>query len=379
MAEQYREGKARFYASECTNLSAKLPVFYNPVMKLNRDVAVWVVKTLITKDVNNVPHEDVTSFGYTCSDSSKPNACRYKPKSICLGMEASGVRAVRMALEADAENIIANDASKDAFEAMQKNIELNNITNAVKASNKDVKQLLAEGNLYDYIDIDPFGTPVYYAESAINALSKNGVLAVTATDTSCLCGRFVNACIKKYSSRPLNNGFNKETGVRILVWKMQEIALKQGKVLLPIFAHSSNHYMRAYLKQVPLKEEDIKTKQGYILYCHKCLNRYVSQVMEGECCNTKMAYAGPLWLGSLWDKELLDEFSLIPHIREESLIDVPWHYDVHKVAKAYKKEAVKMDYLINALQKNGFKASRTHFKPEGVRTDADINSIASLL
>lgn len=348
MAEQYIEGKARFYASECVNLSAKLPVFYNPVMKLNRDIAVWIVKKL-------------------------------KPQSICLGMEASGVRAIRMALEAGAKNIIANDASRAAFEAMQNNIELNNVGNAVKAYNKDVKKLLAEGNLYGYIDIDPFGTPVYYAESAIKALADKGILAVTATDTSCLCGRFVNACIKKYSSRPLNNEFNKETGTRILIWKMQEIGLNQGKVLLPVFAHSSNHYMRVYLQYLPLAEKKIEQQHGYILYCHKCLNRYSSNKPEGICCNNKMSYAGPLWLGRLWENGLLDEFTLIPHIREESKIEVPWHYDVHRIAKAYTKEAVKMDYLITALKENGFKASRTHFKPEGIKTNASVADISALL
>ncbi len=347
MLNLYTEGKARFYASECNNLSSKLPVFYNPVMKLNRDVAVWIVKKL-------------------------------KPKSICLGMEASGVRAVRIALEAGAKNIIANDAGKEAFEAMQENIELNNVGNAVKAYNMDIKNLLAERELYDYIDIDPFGTPVYYAESAIKTLAENGVIAVTATDTSCLCGRFVNACIKKYSSRPLNNEFNKETGARILVWKMQKIGLRQGKVLLPVFVHSSNHYIRVYLQQVNMQKEHIKEQQGFILYCYKCLNRAIPPKPEGLCCNQKIAYAGPLWLGRLWDKKLLDEFTLIPYIREESAVNVPWHFDVHRIAKAYKKEAVKIDYLINSLQENGFKASRTHFKPEGIKTDAGIKQIAAL-
>lgn len=340
----YTEGKAKFYASECSNLSSKTAVFYNPAMKLNRDIAIWIVKKL-------------------------------NPKSICLGMEASGVRAIRLALEANASNIIANDISRAAFETMQRNIELNNAGSAIKAGNKDVKELFSQGALYDYIDIDPFGTPVYYAEPAIKALNANGVLAVTATDTSCLCGRFVNACVKKYSSRPLNNGFNKETGIRILIWKIQEIGLRQGKALMPIFAHSSSHYMRAYLKQVNIPEERINGQQGYILYCHKCLNRYVSNNTKGVCCGVKMAYAGPLWLGRLWGKELLDEFALIPYVREESSINVPWHFDVHKAAKAYGKAAVSNDSLITSLHEHRFKASRTHFKPEGIRTDADIKDI----
>ena len=152
--------------------------------------------------------------------------------------------------------------------------------------------MLLEGNLYDYVDIDPFGTPVYFAEHAIKSLSDNGILAVTATDTSCLCGRFVKACLRKYSSRPLNNEFNKETGIRILVWKMQQIAENQGKCLIPIFVHSSDHYLRAYLQCVNGSGlENMHKEQGFILYCPKCLNRFMSDTSSGVCCGKPMEYA----------------------------------------------------------------------------------------
>ncbi|MDD4878679.1 MAG: tRNA (guanine(26)-N(2))-dimethyltransferase [Candidatus Nanoarchaeia archaeon] len=349
MLKLFREGKADFYASEWQNESAATPVFYNPVMKLNRDVAVWIVKQL-------------------------------KPKRICLGMEASGIRAIRMAIEANVSDIVANDIGKEAFEAMKKNIELNNAADKIKAENKNVKELLSEGNLYDYIDIDPFGTPVYYAENAIKSLADNGILAVTATDTSCLCGSYVKACIRKYGSKSLNNEFNKETGLRILVYAMQAFGLKQGMALLPVFCHSSNHYMRAYLRcnasETALNE--VKQGQGYILFCPKCLNRIVSNSPEGVCCGKPMEYAGPLWLGKLWENKLASSFDLIPYIQEESRIDIPWHFDSHRIAKLAGKQAVKHDMLIVSLQKNGFKASRTHFKPEGIKTDASIKDLIAL-
>ncbi|MDI6737665.1 MAG: tRNA (guanine(26)-N(2))-dimethyltransferase [Nanoarchaeota archaeon] len=350
MLKLFKEGNAEFYASEWQDESAKTPVFYNPVMKLNRDVAVWIVKQL-------------------------------KPKNICLGMEASGIRAVRMALEANASGITANDIGKEAFDAMKINIALNNVENSITASNKDIKSLLSEGKLYDYIDIDPFGTPVYYAENAIKSLADNGILAVTATDTSCLCGSYVKACLRKYSSKPLNNEFNKETGLRILIHSMQELGLKRGKALFPVFSHSSSHYMRAYLRCNASENalNAVKEGQGYILYCTKCLHRCVSDSPEGTCCFSQMEYAGPLWLGKLWDESLASSFELIPYIQEESKIAVPWHFDSHRLAKLAGKPALKHDMLIAGIQAKGFKASRTHFKPEGIKTDASVKDIISLL
>lgn len=349
MLKLFKEGKAEFYASEWQEESAKTPVFYNPVMKLNRDVAVWIVKML-------------------------------NPKSICCGMEASGVRAIRMALEAGVSNITANDIGKDAFEAMQKNIELNNLKDKIKAENKNVKDLLSEGITYDYIDIDPFGTPVYYTLNAIKSLNQNGILAVTATDTSCLCGSYVKACIRKYGSKPLNNEFNKETGLRILIYAMQIQGLKQNRALLPVFSHSSNHYMRAYLRYTASESalNEVKEGQGYILYCPKCLNRLVSNSPKGICCSSNMEYAGPLWLGNLWDENLASLFDLIPYIQQESRINVPWHFDTHRIAKLVGKEAIRHDIIIAKLQDKGFMASRTHFKPEGIKTDASIKDLISL-
>ncbi|MCU0373510.1 MAG: ATP-binding protein, partial [Ignavibacteria bacterium] len=42
---------------------------------------------------------------------------------------------------------------------------------------------------FDYIDIDPFGSPCPFLDAAIKRLSRGGILAVTATDTSALAGK----------------------------------------------------------------------------------------------------------------------------------------------------------------------------------------------
>ena len=164
----FKEGSAEFQAAK-GEISSKLEVFYNPMMELNRSVSVWLVKKL-------------------------------KPKAICCPMVASGVRPIRLALEAGAKNITANDASRTAFDFMVRNFARNNVK--IEAFNLPMRQLL-EGRRFDYIDIDPFGTPSYYIRPALGSLNEDGILALTATDTSCLCGRYIKACERKYSARPL--------------------------------------------------------------------------------------------------------------------------------------------------------------------------------
>lgn len=333
----FNEGLARFYATQ-GKLSSELPVFYNPRMKINRDVAVWLVSKL-------------------------------KPKKICCGMEASGIRPIRFALEAGAKQITANDISAASFQIMKKNVILNQVEDRIELRNINVRDLL-DKEQFDYIDIDPFGCPVPYLDSAMRSLLPNGILAITATDTSCLCGRYINACVRKYSSRPMKCGFEKEIGIRIMIAKAQSIAKEHNKTLKPIFIHSSEHFMRAYLRN-----ERCSDNLGYILFCPKCLERRPSDKPVGECCGARMGYAGPLWLGKLWDEELADDFTLIRHIREESRIDSVGFYDTHEIARVKHAESVRVDTLIQSLQEGGFLASRTHFKPEGVRTTAAIKEV----
>ena len=55
----------------------------------------------------------------------------------------------------------------------------------------------------DYIDIDPFGSPNPFLDSAI-ANKKYVYLAITSTDTSGLAGSYKNACLRKYWALPLH-------------------------------------------------------------------------------------------------------------------------------------------------------------------------------
>jgi len=343
MLTLFNEGKAKFYAAEGT-ISSKLEVFYNPAMKLNRDICIEIINKL-------------------------------KPKTICEAMAASGVRAIRLALETDSKDITANEANLNVIKTIEKNVKLNKVENKVKVTAEHA-QVLLRNNKYDYIDIDPFGPPAPYIEDALDALNKNSILALTATDTSCLCGRYIKACERKYQARPLKCGFEKEIGLRIMIANAQLTALKKNINLTPLFSHSSNHYMRIYLQ---VKDVKIKEQIGYLLYCPKCLKRITSKETKGKCCNQDMLYAGPLWLGNLWDKKLTKDFDLIKYIKEESEIETVGFYDTHKLAKVFEKDAPGLDVLMEKIQKKGYKVSRTHFKPEGIRTDAPLELIKSFL
>ena len=179
---EHREGKANFKA----NLSGKdkgpgkrKGVFYNPSMKFSRDLNVEFAKKLNFKGL------------------------------FLDGMAASGIRGMRLALECN-YNVEFCDTSKLAVEAIKDNLKLNNLKSEV--FHDDLQNLVKERQ-YDWIDVDPFGTPAPYLESIIENVNDGGILGIAATDTAVLCGAKPSICFKRYGAYSMKRVAAKEVGI----------------------------------------------------------------------------------------------------------------------------------------------------------------------
>lgn len=47
------------------------------------------------------------------------------------------------------------------------------------------------------VDLDPYGTPSIFLDSAVQAVSEGGLLLCTATDMAVLCGNNAEVCYSK--------------------------------------------------------------------------------------------------------------------------------------------------------------------------------------
>ena len=117
--------------------------------------------------------------------------------------------------------------------------------------------------------------------------------------------------------------------------------------------------------------------------------------MVKECpnCSSPTSLAGPLWLGSLHDKEfcklVLDELKTRElGTKEQALkivrlcgdeLDIPTSYDQHRFCKALRITPPPIDRTILKLQEAGFQASRTHFFGTSFKTDAPLEGIERVL
>lgn len=339
MYQIIQEGKAKIEIAAEKKISKKLPVFYNPVMEFNRNISVLILNIVDNKNMQ-----------------------------IALPLAGTGIRGIRFLKELNknkVKSISFNDHNPNFKKIMDKNLKLNKLkSKKIQIFNQDANLFLLNSKGFDYIDIDPFGTPNPFLDSAAKRISRNGILAVTATDTAPLAGTYPNKCIRAYWAAPKRDSCMHETGLRILIRKIQLIGSQYEKALIPIFSFYKDHYLRVFFRCVKSNSEIDK-----LLKQHKMINA-----------------TGPLWIGNLFDLNLIKKIKIdelqdkelikfIKIIREESKINVVGFYEMNDLIKKLKIKSIKKNELIKKIQKAGYKASETHFSPNGVKTDIKLEKL----
>ena len=319
--------------------------------------------------------------------------------SVLDGFCASGIRGLRYAKEnPNISSIDFVDLDEAAVKLSKQNAEKNGIPS--EAYQGEFNSFLMDRR-YDFIEIDPFGSPAPYLYHALRTFrrSRGGYLSFTATDTAVLCGAHPNACKRVYHSTPLHDELFHEAGVRIL-WKFaSQIANEFNFGILPLATLSHRHFFKLFFKLEKGSVSAIRDfeQTGYITLCTKCGYRHAGKVALEICpkCGKKTVWAGPLWLGGLHDKTTLERMQEINskrnYLHKEELkktielmqgeLDMPpWFYEIHKTCARLKiQPPPKTEILLKRLRESGFRAFKTHFSPIGIKTDADICAFAKAL
>jgi tRNA (guanine26-N2/guanine27-N2)-dimethyltransferase len=364
--QRLTEGKVSFFAPVSKVVSKELPVFYNPVMSLNRDISVVLLQALKRKNL-----------------------------VVADPLAGTGIRAIRFLKELPSsaiKELRVNDGNPAFPALLKKQLKLNKLSKKkVVIKREEATRFLLDGPGLDYIDIDPFGSPNPFLDAACKKLARDGILALTATDTGALAGSFPDACRRKYWAEPLRNELMHEVGLRILIRKAQLVAMQYERALVPIFSHATDHYDRVYLHAEKSKSyvKNILEQHGYLLYCPACMNRATSRMNRSLCdCGMSMHTAGPMWLGPLWNHALVGKMlmkasgtaeKLITVIHKEAHIPIVGFVDIHKVCKMLKITVPKSEAVINALKERGYHATPTQFSRTGIRTDAPFDVVSKIV
>ncbi|MDY6761437.1 MAG: tRNA (guanine(10)-N(2))-dimethyltransferase [Candidatus Nanohaloarchaea archaeon] len=345
-------------------------VFYNPAMQVNRDISTACLAVL----------NDRYGDGWT----------------VCDALAASGIRGLRYLAEVDGlEEVIVNDISSDAVEAMEETVERNDIsTERLTVSHGDANLLLTDRfRSLGFVDIDPFGSPAPYLDSAARSLNHNSAAGFTATDLGPLYGSYPEVCRRRYAAVPVKAAFGHEAGLRILVKEVFQAFSRYDYAFTPVMAWHEQHYSRVVGRVEESKQQcnRMLDQIGTLSFCRSC--RWRAYTTAGDCpeCGHGTEQAGPLWTGQLADAEFAgtvadrlqeagyDEAeSMARTVAAEAGIDVPF-YDTHELASALGVEAPPHDLVLAELRGQGYSAVETHFADNGIRTDAPFQAVQDVV
>ena len=357
------------------HITEKNEVFYNPKMRINRDLTVLFLR-VFSKE-------------------------KKYPLRVAEPLAASGIRSIRILKEVPRiEKVFINDLSERAVKYIKRNIDINKIpSEKYEIFNEEASIFLLEKKFFDYIDIDPFGSPVDFLDATAKSLSFGGTAGFTATDTAPLSATYPQTCLRRYFSKPLECEFYHEVGIRILINKIAQFFFQYDRPIEVLFSYSYLHHFRVFIKsgRGAKKANTILEKNiGFLLYCHKCLYRETIPVVKLReinltcpVCGHKLNWAGPLWIGNLWSKEYLEGMleesekisiseetkKLLKIIAEESQIETVGFYTLSAFGKALKLKKLPSKRKILKI----LKGVPTHFTPEGFRTNFSHSEVLKII
>ena len=357
-------------------------VFFNPHQKINRDISVLVLK--VFAKLNN-----------------KDNIV------ICEPFGGIGVRTCRYALEVPSSTIHYNDVNPKAFRIAQHNFShLSELyRDKISAHNGEftdfLNSLYLDHPLMDFMDIDPYGSPIPFVHRSLKFVTTQGLLAFTATDLASLSGLYPRAMYAKYGIGMFEDriGNVHELAARSLITGIQSIGLTQNQSLIPVFTLYYRHFIRTFMIRIRGVDK-VLDRTGFLCKCDKCNTMFqTSLTAKGIVCSFCQSFlirrVGPLYLGKLHNESYLTPLNDDPNIKdknssknlskiinlihEENKLDIPWSYDLSHVAKKISRPIPPMDFIIEKLNELGYKCHKTHYSGTSLKTNANFSDLCEII
>ncbi|KAL0921842.1 hypothetical protein M5K25_008955 [Dendrobium thyrsiflorum] len=342
---------------------------------------------------------------------------------VLEALAASGLRAIRYACEVDGiGQVLAIDKDKACFEICKKNILFNGpaTCSKVAAHLGDARvYMLTHPKEFDVVDLDPYGTPSIFLDSAVQSVADGGLLMCTATDLAVLCGEDRDVCYSKYGSYPLKGKYCHEMALRILLACIESHANRYKRFIVPVLSVYMDYYIRVFVRVYtsPIAMKKTTLKLAYVYQCVACdsfhlqcigrattknnVERYApafGPVVPQTCsdCGNQFHVGGPIWSSPIhdqaWVESILadvrsmkerypayDRISSVLTAISEELSDVPLFLSLHNLCRTLKcttpPSAAFQSVVINA----GYSISGTHITPLGFKSNAPMHVIWDIM
>lgn len=173
--------------------------------------------------------------------------------------------------------------------------------NGIFIMQNDARIALMEA-AYQWIDLDPFGSPVNFLDAAIQGLARVGFLEVTATDTAALTGSSASSQQRRYGAKGIVDTYAHDDAVRVLLGLVATTAARHDRVIEPVLALFDGHHVRVSVKVIRSKERASKVMDWMGWRIREPEGRY--QFVQHPTPEEVERGSGPLWVGPLWNKDI---------------------------------------------------------------------------
>lgn len=322
------------------------PGFYNKSQKLNRDLTVLFLNWA-------------------------------KPRLALDGFGGTGIRGIRFAVESGVHTIISERNLVSAG-VIRQNIQENNANAELHTG---TFQCALSESLFDFIDIDPYGTAIQYMDQAIDSVRNDGFIAVTATDLSALTGSVPSKTRLRYGANIQNDAFRHEMGSRLLLGTFVRKAASLEREALPIMTVWHSHYYRIIFRVRSGTGRAARNleKVGF-LNKHDLLSKQYPNVLEG-----------PIWLGRLFSPDFLKSLKVPEYLMGDSVLSKYTGYfgnedlsvlycDVAEIGRLKHDSPSKLNDAMVILAEHGHETfGRTQFSPTGIKVNASMDDLISFM
>ncbi|CAK1581309.1 unnamed protein product [Parnassius mnemosyne] len=404
-------------------------VFYNPVQEFNRDLSIAVL-SIFTDDYKA---EKLTRAEKKISNRQNntegTNEVNEVPVTILEALSATGLRSIRYAKEVpNITKIVANDLSEQAVQTIRENIVSNNVQSIVETSHDDACMLMYKHKhpmkRFAAIDLDPYGCPSMFLDSAVQSVQDGGLLLVTATDMAVLAGNSPETCYCKYGAVSLKTKCCHEMALRILLQCIEQHANRYSRYIVPLLSISADFYIRVFVKIYSGAFHCKKTtsKLSMVYQCVGCDNitlqplggfkpnpteknpeqmkAYLPTVppVSEFCvhCNQRHHLGGPIWSAPIHDEVFVSR--VLSHVQDnpqlfgtgkriegvlsmvrEELQEVPLYYTLDKLFGRVHLETMPMLVMRSAILNAGYKVSYSHASKLSIKTAAPAQVIWDII
>ena len=125
------------------------------------------------------------------------------------------------------------------------------------------KSVLEHGR--HWVDIDPYGSPLPFLDTAIQSLARRGVAEISATDSAALTGSSKSALLRRYGARVRTDGLAHDSGLRVLLATVARTAARHERAIEPLLSIWESHHLRVSVRvrRSVEKANDIEESIGW--------------------------------------------------------------------------------------------------------------------